>query len=99
MSDRQLVALDDGRTADLTDADKWDEDTYWDGNNNVSCATGSQWNHETLHRTKRGSWIIWHTSQVQGTPSGYRECENPVHWLTANGHDLPDDMPEPDDLL
>jgi hypothetical protein len=34
--------------------DCWPEAIYWDGSNQISKATGSQWNHETLYRSARG---------------------------------------------
>ena len=92
--DREIVALKNGKVADLTDAEKWNEDTWWDGSNNVSLATGSQWRHETLYRTQKGNWIVWHTSNFQGEASGYRQLTpgEAAHWLVTNRHDLPESL-------
>ena len=42
--------MEDGSVVDTSRAkSSWEEATRWDGNNNISKATGSQWEHETLH--------------------------------------------------
>jgi hypothetical protein len=45
----------------------WDEDTRWDGHNHISKATGSQWEHEKLYRSRKGRYYVEHTSQWQGS--------------------------------
>lgn len=45
----------------------YDERTQWDGRNHVSMATGDQWTHETLVRTRRGRYYLVHESQWQGS--------------------------------
>ena len=77
---------------DRSKAQAFDEDTRWDGHNNISLATGSQWDHETLYRTAGGKWIIGFNSAYQGHADGYREIGNSeaASWLLRNGYD-----PEP----
>jgi len=72
----------------------WGEDTRWNGNNHISRATGSQWEHETLYLSAKGTYWVEHTSQWQGsTPSArilsYKEAAT---WLLDNGHELPDGL-------
>lgn len=72
----------------------WDEDTTFDGHNNISVPTGSQWNHETLYRSRRGLYYIVHTSQWQGSRP-YAEWVSPEQaavWLLTNGHEVPEDL-------
>ena len=70
-------------------ATAYDEDTRWDGNNHISIATGSQWEHETLYRTQQGRWVISWWSQWQGSrPRRWFVGEDEARdWLLANNHD------------
>ena len=54
------IALTDGtgRWFDIDKATEFTEETYWDGSNNISKNTGSQWYKETLYRTVGGKWIL-----------------------------------------
>jgi hypothetical protein len=54
--DRQ--AIEDGRWFDKAKAKEFDEDTWHDGRNHISTPTGSQWDHESLWRTKGGVWVL-----------------------------------------
>jgi hypothetical protein len=85
-------ALDNGTWFDVEQADKHEEDTYWNGNNHISRATGSQWNHEVLYRTASHRWVLNHWSQYQGSGETWEEIDNEsaARWLVANGHDHPD---------
>lgn len=78
--------LDDGRWFDLEKAERFEEGTRWNGNNHISLATGSQWDHEVLYRTKSGRWILHRWSQWQGSGKSYREIGNDTaaRWLVAN---------------
>ena len=83
------IALGDGRWFDADRAEAYEEDTRWDGHNHVSLATGSQWDHEELYRTRGGRWILHSWSQWQGSGESYCEIsdERAARWLVANGHD------------
>ena len=60
--------MDDGTVVDTSNATQsWDEDTRWDGSNNISVATGGQWCHQTLYRSRKGRYYVEHTSQWQGS--------------------------------
>ena len=72
------------------DADKAEcikEDTFWDGNNHISKATGSQWEHESLYRTAGGQWVLHHWSNYQGQMASYRLISNDkaAEWLAKQG--------------
>jgi hypothetical protein len=86
---------EDGTVIDTAKAKAhWDEATRWDGNNHVSVATGSQWNHETLYRSSKGRYYIERTSQWQGSTDSadFIDREDAARWLLANEHDLPADL-------
>ncbi len=67
-------------------AEKFSEGTRWDGNNHISLATGSQWDHEALYRTAGGRWVIYFYSQWQGRADHYRfvDDEQALEWLIKN---------------
>ena len=89
--------MSDGTVVDTENASQhWDEATRWNGNNHISVATGSQWEHQTLYRSRRGRYYIEHTSQWQGsTPSAeWVSNEEAARWLLANEHDVPAELSE-----
>ena len=92
--------MDGGTVVDTDNASaSWAEATRWDGHNHISMATGSQWDHQRLHRSRRGRYWIECTSQWQGR-GPHAEWLSPqaaCRWLLANGHD-PEDDGFPDDL-
>jgi len=81
----------DGTVVDTDNATaSWDEGTRWDGRNHISLATGSQWDHEELYRSRRGRYYLIHTSQWQGS-TPYAEWVSPqeaARWLAINQPDL-----------
>ncbi len=89
MSDGMVVKTDKASQC-------WEEDTRWDGDNHISVATGSQWAHETLYRSRRGRYYVERTSQWQGSlPSAeWVSNEEACRWLLANSHedDIHDDL-------
>jgi hypothetical protein len=70
-------------------ADYYPEATRWDGSNNVSIATGSQWHHQGLYRTRGGRWVLESWSQwANSGPVMYRFLDAPdaADWLRFHGH-------------
>lgn len=69
--------------------ENWNEASYFDGHNMISVATGSQWDHETLWKTKKGSWILQRSSQYQHIPTTWDEIDESeaMCWLVNNGHE------------
>lgn len=78
--------LDDGRWFAIDRAEKVDEGTRWNGNNHISLATGSQWEHEALYRTAGGKWVLNSWSQWQGSSETWEEIEDEAAaaWLVRN---------------
>ena len=70
-------------------ATEYPEGTRFDGNNHISLATGTQWEHEALFRTAGGRWVLNWWSQWQGTvPTWqYVEPEWAREWLLRNEYD------------
>lgn len=75
---------------DVAKATDYHEATMWDGNNNISNVTGSQWEHELLYRTAKGRWVLHSWSQyTSGNPPAYHfvEADTARQWLIAQEHD------------
>jgi hypothetical protein len=87
--------MSDGMVVDTANASQtWEEATRWDGRNHISIPTGSQWHHETLHRSKRGRYYLERTSNYESeTPTAeWISNEEAVRWLLTNNRELPDDL-------
>jgi hypothetical protein len=75
---------------DDASATTFGEATDWDGNNDISRATRSQWDHEGLYRTKGGRWVLNRWSQWQGSAPASHEFitdEQAKTWLLTHEHD------------
>lgn len=87
--------MEDSTIVDTKNAvDSWDEETDWNGNNHISRATGSQWTHQQLYKSRRGRYYIVHTSQWQGSQP-HAEWVSPqeaTRWLLLMEHELPEDL-------
>lgn len=89
---RRITLTDDsGRWFDADKAERFDEETDWNGSNLISRATHSQWDHEALYYTAGKRWICERTSQWSGTLPSYEEItdEEAARWLSINGHEHP----------
>lgn len=87
--------MPDGTVVDTDNASKsWEEAIRWDGRNNISVATGDQWVHQTLYRSRRGRYYIETVSQWQGsTPHAeWVSQREAVRWLLLNRHELPAEL-------
>ena len=84
------IVLTDGSGRWFNDAKakRWEEETRWNGNNHVSKATGSQWEHETLYRTAGGIYVVHHSSQWQGSTDTIEEvtANDAAKWLSTNDY-------------
>lgn len=98
---RIALTDDSGKWFDGEKAVKFEENTRWNGNNHISIATGSQWEHQSLYYTKSGNWVLHHWSQWQGSLDTYEEVDLGFasKWMTQNScmddpqfNDLPEDV-------
>jgi hypothetical protein len=82
------MTLSDGRWFDVEAASRFDEDTWCDGRDQVSCATGDPAEHEILYRTAGGRWVLHHWSQRNGARDIYTEIDDDdaAQWLVRNGY-------------
>lgn len=66
-----------------------EEHQWHDGNNFISEATGSQFEHEKLFLTASGQWILNQWSQWQGKPETFRliNQNEAVEWLVKNQYE------------
>lgn len=84
------IQLTDGSNTwfDADRATKFGEDKDWDGNNWISKATGSQWDHEALYRTAGGKYVLNSWSNWESVLDRWEEIpESQAHgWLIANDH-------------
>lgn len=73
---------------------EYEEAKDWDGRNNISRATGSQWEHEAMYKSSKGRWYIENWSDWQGSlPSARHVSEaEACAWLLKNDHKLPKDL-------
>lgn len=71
---------------DADGANSWSEDTRFDGNNHISLATGSQWDHEELWRSAGGRWVICWWSQWEGRQDRWYFVDDDAarDWLLRN---------------
>ena len=74
---------------DYDQARVFDEDLESNGSNFISVATGSEFKHECLYRSKAGAWIKHCWSQWQGDLGGIFRItlEDAVLWLDKNGYE------------
>lgn len=84
-----------GKWFDPDKAKIFREDTYHDGSNFISKATGSQWYHENMYLTKSGKYILNSWSNYQGTTETYEliSKEEAAEWFVKNEYDN-DHIPE-----
>jgi len=91
------IALTDGSGSwfDLEKSEKFDEQTYWNGSNHISKATGSQWHHEVLFFTSSGKWILNTWSNYQGVADTFTEIteREAATWFSRQAFQA-DEIPE-----
>jgi hypothetical protein len=78
--------LDGGGWFDFDTATKFTGRAAFDGS---SCSTGSQWEHECVYRTKRGTYVLHHWSDWQGSRDTWTRLntDEAVAWLLLNDHE------------
>lgn len=82
------IPLGNGRWFCPDTAKLYEERMRWNGSNHISCATGSQWEHEQLYRTVGGTYVLHAWSQWQGSTPSYEiiGAQDAHAWLIAQGH-------------
>jgi len=92
---RTALTDNSGQWFDDSKADLYEEDTYHDGRNWISKATGSQWKHESIYVTKSGQFILNHYSNYQGSRETYESIskEEAAVWFAKQSFS-DDDIPD-----
>ena len=87
MSDNTVVRTENA-------SQSWNEATLWNGSNHISRATGDQWTHQTLYRSRKGRYYVEHSSQWQGSAdrAEWISNEEAVRWLLLNEHEIPEEL-------
>lgn len=84
----ERIAMTDGTGAwfNLETATEFKESVEWNGQNNISKATGSQTEHENLYLTAGGKWVLHCWSQWQGVSASWGKVseEFAIAWLITN---------------
>ena len=82
-------SIDGGGWINLDTATHFKEDTYWNGNNRCSVNTRSQWSHESLYRSPRGTYVLNHWSSEQGSSETWTriDLDAAVEWLVRNDYE------------
>jgi len=80
------------RWFDPEKAERYDEGSYWNGNNHISLVTGDQFLHECIYITASGKIIKNNYSQYQGSRPSYEEIEEQeaLEWFQRS--EYTDDM-------
>jgi hypothetical protein len=73
---------------------RYSERCWHDGKNWISCATGAQWAHERLCRSRRGRYYVVSTSDWQGSHASaeWVSREEAARWLSAQDIPLPKEL-------
>lgn len=68
-----------------------EERTHFDGQNHVSEATGSQWEHQRLLRTAKGQYLLHSWSQWQGSGEAFARLseQEAAEWCARFGRRMP----------
>ena len=74
---------------DADKAEEFKEETYWNGQNHISKATGSQTEHEKLYLTKSGKWVLHSWSDWQGSIDTTQLIseEQAIKWFARNEYE------------
>jgi hypothetical protein len=93
--------MDDHTVVDTESATRtWYETTRQYGMNLISVATGTQTEHETLYRSRKGRYYIVHTSARDVEP--YAEWVSDRHaasWMLTNDYEVPEDLEDAADQV
>ena len=75
---------------------RWECTNDHDGRNFICRHTGSQWDHQTLYRSRRGRYYVVSESAWQGSRphAEWLSPEAAARWLLLNGNKVPTDLAE-----
>ena len=89
------IRMDDGTVVNTEKATKsWSEERDFDGSNRIGRYSGSQWNHATLYRSRKGRYYMVMESQWSGvkTRAEWLTKMKAVAFLLVNDIEIPEDL-------
>lgn len=91
------VSLINGKWFDLQKAEKFQENTFWNGSNQISKITKSQFEHQDLYLTASGVWVLNTWSNYQNSIETFEQIEikQVAEWFVKNefsDDDIPDNV-------
>ena len=71
---------------DKDKSESFNEETFWDGRNNISKSTGSLTEHEELFLTSSNNWVLHYYSNWRGILPRYEKISEyeAILWLIKN---------------
>jgi hypothetical protein len=72
----------------------FEEDTDFDGHNQISINTDSHWEHQTLYKSSKGRWYVVETSDYSDhkDAAAWMSEVKAALWILHNGGVLPADL-------
>ena len=89
--------MDDGTVVDTDNATRhYEEKQYHDGSNFISKATGDQWQHQDLYRSRKGRYYLETCPRINGQQAHaeWVSKQEAARWLTLNEHEIPEELKE-----
>lgn len=86
--------MEDGTVVNTNNAsNSWDEETRWDGHDDVSINVGPH-EHQKLYRSRKGRYYLETWSEWQGSVAQAEWVDNAeaACWLIFNKNDLPSEL-------
>jgi len=87
--------MEDGSVVNTDKASQsWDEGLEWNGSNQISRATRSQWAHETLYRSRKGRFYKICVSNYADahTHAEWVDDREAVVWMLVNEKVVPNEL-------
>lgn len=97
----RIMISNSNKWFDPQTSSRWREAYDWDGEHNVSLATGKHYHHESLYRTAKGAWILRSWSDTNEYPEYYEQIDQTaaIAWLRLNCYGTDADGYLPEDQL
>lgn len=88
------ITKGNGKWFDAEKAERFIQATWWNGNNQVSKATGDVFNHEALYLTASKNWVLNRWSDYQSIPETFDIIseDEAVIWFLKQSMDLPEQL-------
>ena len=80
------IYVGNGKWFDPDKAEVFNESTWWNGNNHISKATGSQIHHQKLYKTAGKKWFLYEWSDYSKIGDSIEEVNHEfvANWMLKN---------------